>query len=155
MILMTVTLCSEGIPTVYKVRWKFFFCLQTVKCIVGSTQPLSVHLTVLNEKLATHSFHTICIYLFITNNICKDSVKEQGVEVPLRIQKILKLINIMLIYIYVYTVLYCIPETWAVIFDSTKIFPRPPRHGNASHPNHHVHDFSLKLMHKNIVHRRK
>lgn len=86
----------------------FFVCLQTVKCIVGSTQLLSVHLTVLNEKLVTHSFHTICIYLFITNNICKDSVKEQGVEVPLRIQKDLKLINIMLIYIYVYIyILYC------------------------------------------------
>lgn len=132
----------------------FFVCLQTVKCIVGSTQLLSVHLTVLNEKLVTHSFHTICIYLFITNNICKDSVKEQGVEVPLRIQKNFKTHKYHA-NIYIYTVLYCIPETWAVIFDSTKIFPRPPHHGNASHRSHHVHDFSLRLMHKNVVHRRK
>ena len=45
----------------------------------------SVHFTVLNE--VTRSSHIICIYLFVANNICKNSVKEQGVEVPLSIKK--------------------------------------------------------------------
>ena len=64
----------------------FLFFLQTVKCIMGSAekQP-SVHFTVLNE--VTRSSHIICIYLFVANNICKNSVKEQGVEVPLSIKK--------------------------------------------------------------------
>lgn len=58
-----------------------------VKCIVGSTEQLSLHFAVLSEESATRLSHIICIYLFITNNICKNSVKEQGVELPLRIQK--------------------------------------------------------------------
>lgn len=98
-----------------------FVFLQTVKCIVGSTEEqLSAHFTVLDEESETRSSYIICIYLFITNNICKNSVKEQGVEVPLRIQKnkiILSLINIMLIYI-----LYCSPKTWVVILESTSLF---------------------------------
>lgn len=88
---------------VFFVCWLFF--LQTVKCIVGSTEEqLSVHFTVLSEESATRSSHIICIYLFITNNICKNSVKEQGVEVPLRIQKNHKThkyhANIYILYIY-------------------------------------------------------
>ncbi len=71
----------------YEVRWKCFVCLHTIKRTVGGTRPLSVHFVALNKDLDTHSFVIICIYVSITNNICKDSVKEQGVEVPLRIQK--------------------------------------------------------------------
>lgn len=67
------------ISTVYGVRWKVFVrFLQTVKYIVGSAkEELSVHFTVLNEESATYSSHIICIYLFITNNICKNSVKRE------------------------------------------------------------------------------
>lgn len=117
----------------------FFFFLQTVKCIVGGAekQP-SVHFTVLNEL--TRSSHIICIYLFIANNICKNSVKEQGVEVPLRIKKkIIKLINIMLIYRYMYTVLS--PRSMGC---HSRVFSLPFHRVNASHANHHVCNFTLK-----------
>lgn len=42
----------------------------------------------------------------------------------------------------------CSPETWVVI--TREYFPLPPHSINASHPNHHVHDFSSMLMHKTL-----
>lgn len=53
-------------------------------------------------------------------------------------------------FIYTVYILYCSPETWVVILESTKIFSLPSHRINASHPNHHVHDFSLILMHKTL-----
>lgn len=142
MILMTVTLHWEVITTVYQVRWKMHcgYRRRTPLCAFYRAE-WGVH-----DPLISN---IIRIYLCITNNICNNSVKEQGVEVPPRIQKkiIVSLINIMLIY----TVLYCSPETWVVILGVHYDLPSHPPHWiNASHSNHHVHNFSLMLMQKTL-----